>query len=86
MEAAVIKRWPGFAGGPVLFVQGTRNALGPLNALEDKRRRMTAPNALHFVEGGNHSLERPARDRAKQAAADSAILDSVRLFLDGALA
>lgn len=70
---------------PVLFVQGTRDALCPLDTLEDTRRRMTAPNALHIVEGGNHSLELPAKDRAKQAAADATILDSVRVFLDGAL-
>ncbi len=70
---------------PVLFVQGTRDALCPLATLEDRRHRMTAPHALHIVEGGNHSLELPARDRAKQAAADAAILDSIRAFLDGAL-
>lgn len=42
---------------PILFVQGTRDPLCPLDALEDVRRRMQAPSALHRVEGGNHSLE-----------------------------
>jgi predicted alpha/beta-hydrolase family hydrolase len=46
---------------PVLFVQGSRDPLCPLDALEDVRRRMTAPSALHVVEGGNHSLEVGAR-------------------------
>lgn len=42
---------------PVLFVQGTRDKLCPLDLLEDVRRAMTAPNALHVVETGDHSLE-----------------------------
>ena len=71
---------------PVLFVQGTRDALCPLDTLESTRRRMTVRHALHIVEGGNHSLELPARDRTKQASSDAAIVESVRQFLDGALA
>ena len=42
---------------PILFVQGTRDPLCPLDALEDVRRRMQAPATLYRVEGGNHSLE-----------------------------
>ncbi len=42
---------------PVLFVQGSRDPLCPLDALEDVRRSMSAPTALHVVEGANHSLE-----------------------------
>lgn len=42
---------------PILFVQGARDPLCPLDALEQVRRRMKAPSALHVVEGGNHSLE-----------------------------
>jgi len=41
---------------PILFVQGTRDALCPLELLEDVRREMTAKNFLHVVEGGDHSL------------------------------
>jgi predicted alpha/beta-hydrolase family hydrolase len=51
---------------PVLFVQGTRDPLCPLDALETVRQRMTAPNELFVVEGGNHSLEVP-RGRAGRA-------------------
>jgi predicted alpha/beta-hydrolase family hydrolase len=43
-------------GTPVLFVQGTRDALCPLDLLEKVRREMTAENFLHVVEGGDHSL------------------------------
>jgi predicted alpha/beta-hydrolase family hydrolase len=40
----------------ILFVQGAKDRLCPLDLLEDVRRRMSAPNALHVVEGGDHSL------------------------------
>jgi predicted alpha/beta-hydrolase family hydrolase len=41
---------------PILFVQGTRDSLCPLDLLERVRREMTAPNFLHLVERGDHSL------------------------------
>jgi predicted alpha/beta-hydrolase family hydrolase len=41
---------------PVLFVQGTRDSLCPLDLLEQVRVGMKAPNWLHVVEGGDHSL------------------------------
>lgn len=41
---------------PVLFVQGTRDSLCPLDLLENTRSQMTAVNELHVVEGGDHSL------------------------------
>ena len=41
---------------PILFVQGTRDVLCPLALLEPVRRQMSAPNFLHIVEGGDHSL------------------------------
>lgn len=41
---------------PVIFVQGTRDALCPLDLLEKVRVDMTAQNFLHVVEGGDHSL------------------------------
>lgn len=41
---------------PILFVQGTRDWLCPLDILERVRREMIAPNELYVVEGGDHSL------------------------------
>jgi predicted alpha/beta-hydrolase family hydrolase len=41
---------------PILFAQGTRDALCPLDLLEGVRKRMRAPSTLHVVEGGDHSL------------------------------
>jgi predicted alpha/beta-hydrolase family hydrolase len=46
---------------PILFVQGTRDALCPLDLLERVRAEMKAPNFLHVVEGGDHSLRVPKR-------------------------
>jgi predicted alpha/beta-hydrolase family hydrolase len=41
---------------PILFVQGTRDPLCPLDLLENVRKEMKAPSFLHVVEGGDHSL------------------------------
>ncbi len=41
---------------PILFVQGTRDMLCPLDLLEGVRAAMQAPNILHVVPGGDHSL------------------------------
>ncbi|PZR74938.1 MAG: alpha/beta hydrolase [Chthoniobacterales bacterium] len=41
---------------PILFVQGTRDSLCPLELLEQVRAEMTAPSFLHIVAGGDHSL------------------------------
>ena len=41
---------------PILFVQGTRDPLCPLDLLEKVRVETKAPNFLHVVEGGDHSL------------------------------
>jgi predicted alpha/beta-hydrolase family hydrolase len=46
---------------PILFVQGTRDSLCPLDLLERVRAEMKAPNFLHRVEGGDHSLRVPKR-------------------------
>ena len=46
---------------PILFVQGTRDPLCPLDLLEQVRVEMKAPNFLHIVEGGDHSLRVPKR-------------------------
>lgn len=41
---------------PVLFLQGTRDPLCPLDHLQEVRRRMKAPNDLLVIEEGDHSL------------------------------
>lgn len=81
---------------PVLFVQGTRDPLCPLEALETVRKRMTAPNDLFIVEGGNHSLEVPRGRKGRglagaatddgasetpQERSDSAVLGAIGRFV-----
>ena len=47
---------------PILFVQGTRDPLCPLDLLERVRIGMKTQNLLHTVEGGDHSLRVPKRE------------------------
>lgn len=68
---------------PILFVQGTRDALCPLDLLEKVRAEMTAPNFLHRVEGGDHSLivRKKELGGATQEDIDLGIADEIRDFV-----
>jgi uncharacterized protein len=55
---------------PILFVQGTRDQLCPLDLLEQVRAQMTAPNFLHVVEGGDHSLAVRKKDLGNETQDD----------------
>jgi uncharacterized protein len=70
---------------PVLFVQGTRDPLCPLDKLAAVRPRMTAPNHLFVVEGGDHSLEVSAQQRKAagetQADSDVRVLAAIAGFI-----
>jgi len=71
---------------PILFVQGTRDPLCPLNLLEEVRLQMRAPNFLHLVEDGDHSLR--LTKRGLQAAdetqndVDQRILAAISKFMN----
>jgi uncharacterized protein len=70
---------------PILFVQGTRDSLCPLDLLESVRREMKAPNELHVVEGGDHSLL-VSKGQLKasgqtQDEVDDRILEAIRGFV-----
>ncbi len=71
---------------PVLFVQGTRDRMCPLELLDDVRGKMTAPSAVHVVETGNHSLTitkgHTKATGIDQDASDQAVLEAIRSFLD----
>ena len=71
---------------PILFVQGTRDSLCPSDLLEEVRREMTAPNFLHVVEGGDHSLivlkRQLAASGTTQEAVDLGILQAISKFVD----
>jgi fermentation-respiration switch protein FrsA (DUF1100 family) len=70
---------------PILFVQGTRDALCPPDLLERVRAEMKAPNYLHVVEGGDHSLRVPKRQlqatAETQEEVDQRILRSIAEFV-----
>src|SRR5438046_2356703 len=71
---------------PILFVQGTRDSLCPLDLLERVRTEMKAPNLLHVVEGGDHSLRVPKRQlelkSETQEDVDRKILETIAGFVD----
>ncbi len=71
---------------PVLFVQGTRDSLCPLDLLESVRKEMKAENYLHVVEGGDHSLlvgKRQLRDSGHgQDHVDAAVLAAINEFVE----
>ena len=71
---------------PIFFVQGTRDSLCPLDLLERVRVEMKAPNFLHVVEGGDHSLRLPKRQLQgtgqTQEDVDQEILKSIIGFID----
>jgi predicted alpha/beta-hydrolase family hydrolase len=72
---------------PILFVQGTRDSLCPLDLLKRVRADMTAPNFLHVVEGGDHSLRVAKRQlqatNKTQDEIDQRILQAIVGFVDG---
>ena len=70
---------------PILFVQGARDSLCPLDLLERVRAEMKAPNFLHVVEGG-HSL-RVSKHQLQangqtQEAVDQTILNAIVGFVE----
>jgi len=70
---------------PILFVQGTRDRLCPLDELEGVRARMSAASEVHVVETGDHSL-RITKTHTKQTGwtqedVDDEILETVHAFL-----
>jgi predicted alpha/beta-hydrolase family hydrolase len=65
---------------PILFVQGTRDSLCPLDLLEHVRKEMKAPNLLHVVEGGDHSLLVRKRD-LNAARVDRRVLEAIAEFI-----
>ena len=70
---------------PILFVQGTRDPLCPLDLLSEVRPRMTARNDLFVVDGGDHSLKLRKRDLKDgdrtQEEVDATSVAAVRRFI-----
>lgn len=70
---------------PILFVQGTRDPLCPLDLLEQVRSEMQARNELYIVEGGDHSLRVPKKlleaKGGTQERLDQLILQAIANFV-----
>lgn len=71
---------------PILFVQGTRDSLCLLDLLERVRAEMKAPNFLHTVESGDHSL-RVTKHQLKatgetQEEVDRRVFEAIAGFVD----
>ena len=71
---------------PILFIQGTRDPLCPLDLLEEVRSQMKAPNFLHLVDDGDHSLRLTKRGLEgageTQDAVDQRILAAIGKFVN----
>lgn len=71
---------------PILFVQGTRDSMCPLDLLEHVRGEMKTANFLHIVEGGDHSLRVPKRQLKAtgetQEQVDQLVYGAVARFFD----
>jgi len=59
---------------PILFVQGTRDPLCPLERLSQVRQNMHAPSKLFVVDAGDHSLQ-VSKTQLKQSGEDQAAVD-----------
>ena len=70
---------------PILFVQGTRDPLCPLDLLEQVRSRIKALNSLYIVDGGDHSLRVPKKQLQAigetQERIDQRILEAIAKFV-----
>jgi uncharacterized protein len=60
---------------PILFVQGTRDPLCPLEMLAEVRKKMTARSKLFVVDAGDHSLQ-VTKTQLKQAGETQAAVDA----------
>jgi predicted alpha/beta-hydrolase family hydrolase len=73
---------------PILFVQGSKDSLCPIDLLQGVRTKMHAESELYVVDGGNHSLELSQKAlRAQGTTAEDVeqrIIDRVRSFLERA--
>lgn len=70
---------------PILFVQGSRDTLCPLDLLAETRPRMSAENDLYVVDDGDHSLavtQKTLREQGeRQDDVDARVLARIRAFV-----
>ena len=70
---------------PILFVQGTRDPLCPLDLLQSVINELQAEHFLHVVDGGDHSLQVAKRQLTNagetQEVVDARILGAIVQFV-----
>lgn len=66
---------------PMLFVQGTRDALCDLELLRRVRKELRLGGSLHVIDGGDHSFQLPAARAKAQRATMDAAADAVAKFV-----
>ncbi|XVF51339.1 hypothetical protein PTKIN_Ptkin04bG0177200 [Pterospermum kingtungense] len=74
---------------PVMFVQGTKDGLCPLDKLEAVRKKMKAMSGLHEIDGGDHSFKISKRHLqttgSTQEKAEDAAVQAIASFLTRSL-
>ncbi len=75
---------------PILFLQGTRDNLCPLDLLEEVRAGMKAPARLHVVADGDHSLmvakRRLRAEGVTQEGVDRSLVAEIEKFAQAVVA
>ena len=67
---------------PMLFVQGTRDALAERELMEATVARLTAPVTLHWVREADHSFHVPARSGHTDTEVRTALLRVLAAWMD----
>jgi predicted alpha/beta-hydrolase family hydrolase len=67
---------------PMLFLQGTRDALAALEEIEPLRRRLGGRATLRLFEGADHSFHVPARSGRTDAQVRGELLDALATWID----
>ena len=71
---------------PVLFLQGTRDALASLDQLEPVCRALGARTTLRLFADADHSFHVPARSGRTDAQVRGDLLDALAAWIDGVIA
>ena len=71
---------------PMLFLQGTRDALAELDQLKPTIKALGKRATLKLFEDADHSFHVPARTGRKDAAVRAEMLDAAVAWIDGVLA
>ncbi|CAA2965737.1 KAT8 regulatory NSL complex subunit 3 isoform X2 [Olea europaea subsp. europaea] len=74
---------------PVIFVQGSKDGLCPLELLEVVRKKMNSVTALHVIEGGDHSFKIAKKHLqsigSNQEAAEDQAVQAIATFISSNL-